>query len=123
MEKFKEADVNSKVFNFFTYLFLIDITIKSVILHSEYDERKRSQVFCHLHKYMYSKGIGDQFTDPSDVQHLFPEGVKIVRADDTGRLTCHLEIKVTRERLLYDLLSALDKIMQRDIESLKLPLR
>lgn len=74
-ERYKASGKDSQVFNYFAYPFLVDLNTKSVLLHRDFQEKKKLQSYKHLNSYLGK--LRAPPSSPTVLQALFPAGVKV----------------------------------------------
>jgi len=115
--KFQTSD-NSKVFNFFSYPYLIPVEAKYGVIRLQFDSMMSSQAIQHSSKYLEHR------SDGSLVSQLPRGTVPVLLSSlesDRRRYSVKLELQVDRERVLDSLLEILPGIIEADPKSLLLP--
>mmetsp|Transcript_6189 Transcript_6189/g.9333 ORF Transcript_6189/g.9333 Transcript_6189/m.9333 type:complete len:1082 (-) Transcript_6189:109-3354(-) len=112
--KYKTTDV-SRVFNFFSYPFLVPVEAKNEIIRSEFRQQMQQQVVKFANKYVLQSG---------STGRPMPRGVFIFSplGEDTTTPKVGMHLKVDRQRLLPSLLSKICEILSDDPSVFLLPL-
>lgn len=114
--KFILMGKNSKVFNYFSYPFIIDCEVKNIVLRVNFLQRQIQQSNIFRLKYLSP--------DNPSVDRA-PRGLSIYvkTSANSSSAECYFEVKVYRSTLLHDLFQQLDNSIADDINVLRLPLR
>jgi E3 ubiquitin-protein ligase HERC4 len=107
----------TKVFNYFSYPFVIDYEVKSAILRINFLQKQMQQSNNFRMRYLSQS--------PPFHAHGLPHGLAfyIKPGSSPSTADCYFELKVNRSNLLQDVLQQLEETIADDIQVLSLPLR